>query len=192
MDMLSYSKEREPAIEATDLNAGRPGGARAGRRPRPRSWRPAGDAGWTTNLPVGAGRPGGHSPGAAEHRQQRPGRRRGPEERRSVGACRRCRTPTSELGADRGARQRRRHPAGEAGRHLQAVRQHQGGHGAPAWAWRSAARSSASTAATSWSQSELGKGSKFILRLPIKSPLSVDGSGQTREIRAMKLPRDES
>ena len=38
-------------------------------------------------------------------------------------------------------------------------------------------------------QSQLGKGSKFILRLPLKSPLSIDAIGTKHEIPAFKPPR---
>jgi signal transduction histidine kinase len=41
-------------------------------------------------------------------------------------------------------------------------------------------------------ESAPGKGCRFILQLPVKSPLGLDGIGQTREIRAVKLPRDEA
>jgi signal transduction histidine kinase len=41
-------------------------------------------------------------------------------------------------------------------------------------------------------ESSPGKGCQFTLQMPVKSPLSPDGIGQTREIRALKLPRDEA
>ena len=69
---------------------GRPAGLEAGRA-----------------LPTVPGRSRGHPPRAAEHRQQRPGRRGGPRRRRRSAWARGWR-PTG-LGAHRGAGQRRRH-----------------------------------------------------------------------------------
>jgi signal transduction histidine kinase len=40
-------------------------------------------------------------------------------------------------------------------------------------------------------QSQPGKGSKFILRLPLKSPLSIENSGTGCEIPSFRPPDDE-
>ena len=89
MDMLSYSKEREPAIEATDLNAlsatwsscWQAGPRRLGVKLEMQPGR---------GTAAGAGRPGGHPPGAAEHRRQRPRRRRGAAEPAGRASAPRC------------------------------------------------------------------------------------------------------
>ncbi len=123
MDMLSYSKDREPALEETDLNA-------VARdvvellAPR------AKELGVTLSTELDAGpaevpgRPGGRSPGAAEHRRQRSGRRGGVRGagRDRVHAARAGR----QMAAHRGDGQRPRRAAGEAGGDLPAVRQHEG------------------------------------------------------------------
>ena len=76
MDMLSYSKDREPALEETDLNA-------VVREvvellaPRAKEWAWRCRPRWTRDPAEVPGRPGGRPPGAAQHRRQRPGRGRG-------------------------------------------------------------------------------------------------------------------
>ena len=76
MDMLSYSKEREPNIESTDLN----GVARDVIEllaPRAKELGVELAAELDDNVAEVSGRSGGHSPRAVEHRRQRPGCRRG-------------------------------------------------------------------------------------------------------------------
>ena len=175
MDMLSYSKEREPAIETTDLNAvvrdvlelleGR-----------------AKEMGVTlestldANLPTVPGRSGGHSPAllnivgnALDAVEDRPSRR---------WRWRRRWSPTeagcASIVVDNGVGI----PPEKIERHLPAVRQHQGVEGHrpgpggqpqdPARARRRHPRPESP-----------GKGSRFILRLPLKSPLSQDVSLST-------------
>ena len=79
LDMLSYSKEREPAVEPTDLNKLCEDVLETGPRPRGRSRHRAGLAAGDGRQ-RGAVRPGGHPPRGAEHREQRARRGRRPAE----------------------------------------------------------------------------------------------------------------
>ena len=155
MDMLSYSKEREPAIEQTDLNdvvrdvvellegRARELGIKLESR-------------WTRALPHGPVDPEGihrallNIVGNALDAVEERGRARVWRSHPPGGGRR--------LAAHRGSRQRRRHPAGKLEDIFKPFVSTKGSKGTGPGPCRSAARSSASTAATSWWRRKQARG----------------------------------
>ena len=94
------------------------------------------------------------------------------------------------MGAHSRAGQRRSASRREARRHLQAVRQHQGvrGTGLGLAVSRKILREHGGDILV---ESQPGKGSQFILRLPLKSPLAPDGTGTQYDIGDIGLPPED-
>ena len=183
MDMLSYSKEREPAIEDTDLNQICPRRGRVDAGPGQGAGRQAGDRAWTTSCRWCRPIRRASCTALLEHRRQRPGRRGGPAQAAGRRGDARwkpdgagCGSPWSDNGigippeklsdifkpfvSTKGAK--------GTGLGLAVSRKILREHGGDILV-----------------ESQPGKGSRFMLRLPLKSPLSLD-PGST-----IALPPDE-